>query len=492
MNYKFLRELLLYRYRYAAGIMVFLLVLVGLIVVRPDLAPSGLSEADMTSAYQSATYMVTRPLSQSTIDLPFMLAQKLSMHFLGITEFAIKLPAALFGIATGIAFIMMVRRWFRLNIALITSVIFVTSAAFLALSRSGHGAIMTTFWLSLFLLAITNIVHPEGKTKAWFIIAFIMLPFSLYTPLMVYPLIAIAIAGFLHPHVRFTLKHITHWQYAVGSAFFLIAVTPLILTITTHPSHGLELLGIPSHIPSVGELVTNAKVVAKSFLNLGNAVIGDVPQPLFGAASFIIIVLGFLQTTRDWYSARSYMLLIWSILFIPLALLNPDKLLICLIPAYLYMAIGIETLIREWYTLFPRNPYARLAGFMPLLILIGGIMMSNAAQYFYGHFYGVPTTHYSQQLSATRAVLDRKENKDAIMTTIVTPQQSSFYDLLRRDYPRMNVATTQTGKITRPTIVHDGVNVDSSLLGLPSRIVTSYKTTSDQVILRQYVPSPTP
>ena len=54
-------------------------------------------------------------------------------------------------------------------------------------------------------------------------------------------------------------------------------------------------------------------------------------------------------------------------MFILLALFNPDKLLICLVPAYLYMAIGIETLIGEWYRLFPRNPYARLIGFFRCL-----------------------------------------------------------------------------------------------------------------------------
>ena len=304
---------------------------------------------------------------------------------------------------------------------------------------------------------------------------------------MIYPIVAIAIAGMLHPHVRFTLRRIKHWQYSVGIAFFLIVLSPLILSISMHPAGGFELLGIPDHRPSAAELVTNAKLVVKSFLNLGNAIVGIIPQPIFGAASFIIIVLGFLQTLKDWYSARSYMLLIWSAMFIPLAILNPDKLLICIVPAYLFLAIGVETLIREWYRLFPFNPYARLAGVFPLVALLGGIMTSNTAQYFYGHFYGTPTVRYHQQLSETRRILDRPQYKNAIMTVVTKPKEQAFYDLLRRDYPRTNVATSQASAVTRPTIVHDGAVV-SPTVGTPREIVTSYKTKSEQVIVRLYAP----
>lgn len=486
MRISVLREVLLYRYRYIAGLLVFGVILAILPTIRFDLAPTGLSNVDMDSALRSATYKLTQPFAQSVVDLPYLLVQKLSMHVFGVTEFAIKLPSMIFGIASGAAFIMMVRRWFRLNIALVTSLIFVTSSAFLVLARSGNGAIMTTFWLSLFLLAATNIVHPEGKTRLWFIAAFCMVPFSLYTPLMIYPLIAIFIAGLLHPHVRFTLRHISSLQYTLGAIFLVLVLAPLGYMVITSPSHALELLGIPSHLLSWPELFTNLKTVVKSFLNIGNAVVGATPQPIFGAASFLIILLGLLQTIRDWYSARSYMLLIWATMFIPLAIFNPDKLLICLVPSYLFLAIGVETLIREWYSLFPFNPYARLAGVLPLTILIGGIMLSNSAQYFYGFFYGTPTTLYNEQLTATRRVLDTHNYRNESATVVARTSEVKFYDLLRRDYPKLEIAQSQAGKVTRPTIIHDGATAGS--VGTPAKIVTSYKVAQDSVIVRLYTP----
>lgn len=488
MRISFIRELLLYRYRYIAGIAIFLIVTLSLVLIRIDLAPTGLSHADMNSAVDSATFAWNQPLAQSLIDLPYKLLQKATMSIFGITDFGIVLPSIIMAIATAVAFIAMVNRWFRLNVALITSLIFVTSAAFLTMARTGHASIMTSFWLSLLLLAATNIIHPDGKTKLWFMAAVVVVPLSLYTPLMIYPFIAIFIAGFFHPHVRFTLNRSNKNQLIVGSVVALLLLVPLISSIATEPNRMFELLGIPIHMPSLSELVFNAKTVFKTFFNLGNTAIGEIPQPLFGAASLIIIILGFLKTVQDWYSARSYMLLIWAAFFIPIAILNPSQILIALVPGYLFMAIGIETLIREWYKLFPNNPYARIAGLIPLVILLGGIMLSNTAQYFYGYLYGTPATHYSEQLTATREVLDRQKNQNAVTTTIVKPEEVKFYDLLRRDYPRMNVAEAQNGPIVRPTIIHNGAHVAIGALGIPSQIITSYKSKTDQVIVRYYEP----
>ncbi|MFZ2494311.1 MAG: hypothetical protein WAW60_00870, partial [Candidatus Saccharimonadales bacterium] len=67
MRISFIRELLLYRYRYIAGIAIFLIVTLSLVLIRIDLAPTGLSHADMNSAVDSATFAWNQPLAQSLI-----------------------------------------------------------------------------------------------------------------------------------------------------------------------------------------------------------------------------------------------------------------------------------------------------------------------------------------------------------------------------------------------------------------------------------------
>lgn len=485
MKPSILKQLLLYRYRYQTSAILFILLLVGLLLLRIDLAPAGLSQAEMNSAVASATFRFEFPFTQSLIDLPYKLLQKASLSFLGLNEWGIVAPSLLLGLATGVAFLMMVRRWFRMNVALITSFIFVTSAAFLVLARTGTPMIMTTFWLSIILLAVTNILHPEGKSKLWVMVLLLALPLSLYTPLMIYPLLAIAIAGILHPHVRFVAKRTSMWKYVLGVIAMIVLLAPLGMWLIRDPDSIRALVGIPQALPGWADLWFNLKVVLKSLLNVGSAVVGTVPQPIFGAASLIIIMLGFFKTVVDRHSARSYMLLIWSALFIPVIVLNPGLILISLVPAYLFMAIGVETLIREWYKLFPLNPYARLAGLVPLIILLGGIMVSNSAQYFYGYFYGTPNVVYKRQLEATNTIIGDTPTDKPIHVVVVTDEQP-FFDLLRRDHKNVTIHTSVQSKLGGLVIVHDGASFAPDALGPPTRIVTSYTAQYNQVILRYF------
>ncbi len=478
-----LREVLLYRYRYQTGILVFLIVLIGLLLVRLDTAPTGISQDEMNSVVASATFRPVFPVVDSLIDLPYRLLQKASLSFFGVSELSIIAPSLLLGAVTGAAFIMMVRRWFRMNVALITSLIFVSSAAFLTVARTGTPMIMTTFWLSIILLAVTNILHPEGRSKLWLLVLLVALPLSLYTPLMLYPLLAIAIAGILHPHVRFMVRKMAVWKYITAALVVIALLMPLGAWLYADPNGARELVGIPATIPNLDGIIFNTKVIVKSFLSVGTAIVGTIPQPIFGATSLIIIMLGFFKTVVDRHSARSYMLLIWTAFFIPIVLLNPDKILICLVPAYLFMAVGVETLIREWYKLFPLNPYARLAGFIPLVILLGGIMLSNSAQYFYGHFYGTPNVAYKRQLHVTREVIDSTKS-DVKVHVVPTSQEFAFYDLLRRDYSNVTVHNSLTEKPKGVTVVHTGASYAPDVLGYPNRIETSYTTLPDAVIAR--------
>lgn len=485
MKPSIIKQLMLYRYRYQVGVFLFMLLLVGILMLRLDLAPSGISHDEMQTAVQSATFHLTYPFEQSLVDLPYKLLQKASLSVIGLNEWGILAPSLFLGFATGVAFLMMVRRWFRMNVALITSFIFVTSAAFLTLARTGTPMIMTTFWLSIILLAVTNILHPQGKSKLWAIVLLFALPLSLYTPLMIYPLLATSIAGILHPHVRFVARHTAKWKYFASVILIAALLSPLGVWIFQQPTTILDLAGLPTVLPSSADIIFNLKVVVKSFLNIGGAVVGTIPQPIFGAASLIIITLGFFKTLVDRHSARSYMLLIWSALIIPVIILNSNRLLICLIPAYLFMAIGVETLIREWYKLFPLNPYARIAGLIPLTILLGGIMVSNSAQYFYGYFYGTPTVVYKQQLHATNDVIKSTPKETPVRIVVVT-DELGFYDLLRRDHKNVDIQVSAQAKTPGVTIVHDGASYAPEALGTPKKIVTNYLSKTSGVILRLY------
>src|SRR5690606_29255461 len=107
--------------------------------------------------------------------------------------------------------------------------------------------------------------------------------------------------------------------------------------------------------------------------------------------------------------------------------------------------IGIETLIREWYGLFPHNPYARITALVPLAILIGGIAFSGIIRYENSFRYNLDVARYfSHDLSLVREHLSQSGES----TTLVVPKsQKEFYSFLNREYPELTV----TPQLTTPT-----------------------------------------
>ncbi len=49
-------------------------------------------------------------------------------------------------------------------------------------------------------------------------------------------------------------------------------------------------------------------------------------------------------------------------MFDPVILINPIFTSVTFVPIVLLLAAGLTSLIGYWYRLFPRNPYARVAG----------------------------------------------------------------------------------------------------------------------------------
>jgi len=87
------------------------------------------------------------------------------------------------------------------------------------------------------------------------------------------------------------------------------------------------------------------------------------------------------------YTTKSYIISFWLIALVPFVIFNPDFITITFVPVMLLSALGVDYLIRSWYRLFPRNPYARVFGLLPLGVLVLGIVVSNVDRYVYGYHY---------------------------------------------------------------------------------------------------------
>ena len=142
-------KLFLYRHRYGIGYTLLFLSFLALIFLIPLVSPGGLSETEMSSAVASNNLSVETAMRGDIVDLPYHILQKVSIDFLGLNTYAIKLPSIIISVFLGLLFVLLLNRWFKNNVSLLASSFVVLSTPFLFLAGSGTPLIMLVFWPTL-------------------------------------------------------------------------------------------------------------------------------------------------------------------------------------------------------------------------------------------------------------------------------------------------------------------------------------------------------
>lgn len=472
---KYVTDYLLYRWRYVIGYSLIGLIIVGLLVIAGLFVPSGLSEAEMQSVV--ASHVITFSLESFDpnviVNLPYHLLQKGSITLFGLSELSIKLPSLVLGLVSAFGMLVLLRMWFRRNAAVITTILVITTGQFLFIAQSGTPSIMYIF-ISIWLLVAAMIISRRKKwAGAWKMVLFGIVALSLYTPLSLYILAALASAIVLHPHLRYLVRRLSKVKLLLAGVGALILLVPLGYGLWRDPSIGLTLLGIPHEWPNLWE---NIVQLARLYLDFITPSSGTIMTPLYGLGSMILIILGILNLATTKYTARSYIITAWIILLLPVLLINPEIIGVTFLPIVLLMAMGVSTLLGNWYQLFPRNPYARLAGLLPLTVLIGGMVFSGIDRYMYGYTYDPLTAnHFSQDLRLVSQQLD----PDRPTTLMVSESEAAFYKVVANRHDNVTLTTTLPKNYSR--VVVSRAAFQPATKAIPSTIVTdSTSTDSDR------------
>lgn len=436
---KQLTDYLLYRWRYALGYSLIGFIILVLIVVAGLFIPGGLSGDEIQSVVASSAISLS-PSSihpETIINFPYHLLQHASISLFGVSNFSIKLPSILLGLLSVGGIFILLRSWFRENIAILTGIIIITTGPFLYVAQSGTPSIVYIFWSVWLLVSAMMTSRRAHFTGIWKVILFAIAALSIYTPLSIYILIALISAVVLHPHLRFLVRKLSKVKLAIGIVVALALISPLVYAIIKQPSVGLTLLGVPSSQP---DIKANVLQLLRQYFDFISPSSSIVITPIYGLGSVILIALGFVQLATTKYTARSYIISAWIILLVPALLVNPGYISITFIPVLLLMAMGVSLLLGSWYSLFPRNPYARFAGLLPLTVLIGGLVLSGVGRYMYGYTYDPKTANYfSHDL-----VLLNKEIKTIKGPALLVTSQSEkpFYSVVAQHHEGLSVIDT--------------------------------------------------
>ena len=147
------KEPFLLRQRLTVGYIALAIVFFLLLSFLPNIAPGGLSNAEMDSAVFAHKVNWDFISAGNVIDFPYYGVQKLCLHLFGLSLYSIKLPSIIFGTLAAFFMVLLLNRWFKSDVAIIGSVLTTLSTAFLSLATFGTPVVMYVFWLSVILWA---------------------------------------------------------------------------------------------------------------------------------------------------------------------------------------------------------------------------------------------------------------------------------------------------------------------------------------------------
>ena len=431
MNKLDVSDFFIYRYRYILGYGLIGLLLVGLLFFAALYVPNGLAQSEINSVVTSDS-LSFRPLTQAVIiNLPYHLLQKASLALFGVSNLTVKLPSIILGLSSAVCLLFLLRHWFKPGIAVIVSTVAIITGQFLLVAQSGSPGILYLFWPIVLLLLATLVAKKYQPNTLWKVLFFIAAALSLYTPLSLYILIAFIAAVLSHPHLRYLARQLSKLKLLIALTASVLLVLPLGWRIVQEPRLGLTLLGIPGQWSG---LKANIIQLAQEFFGFTLSSSTNLMIPVFGLASMVLIALGVYKVIRSRNTVQSYLIAAWSLCLLPILIINPTYTGIAFVPLVLLLAIGFETLLHNWYQLFPYNPYARVAGLIPLIVLLGVLAVSGVDRYVYGYYYN-PTVvkGFSKDL-----VLLPKDTKYIVVSQAELP----FYSVVAKHHSKMTVLTT--------------------------------------------------
>lgn len=294
---------------------------------------------------------------------------------------AMRLPGVIVALTVVIAMYSLLKLWYTRRIAVLGSLLVVTSSWFLHVSRLATPGINYTL---PFVFAIGGVWLMKKRPS---LIGGVLLAFVATTLIYVPGMIWLLIVGVLWQ--RHTIKHYLKrmplpWKTALSLAS-LLCLLPLIWAFTRHPNLILTWLGLPETMPSLPGYVRNfVDIPVRLFIrNEADPIYGLGRLPLLDAFTGAMTLLGLFASYFHLRLDRTKLVLgaavIGSVL---VAFGGPVSISILLPSVYILAAGGIALMMQQWLTVFPRNPFARWLGIVLVTTAVCMASFYQGSRYF--------------------------------------------------------------------------------------------------------------
>lgn len=326
----------LYRKRYVLGYSLLVALILSILLIAFMFVPGELRQGEVDSSIKSASMSLKSLSPDMVVDLPYHVLQRFSINLFGSTTVAIKLPSLVLALLTAIGFFFLVKLWFRSNVAIFATMLATTGTQFIFLSQDGTSAIMYSFLAVWLLLSSTMVTRKKLFATFWKVLACVLTATLLYVPLGIYLVVAVLTTMLFHPHIRYIIRRLPAFKVVLATVLGLIVISPMMYAAFVDTDVAKQLLGIPTTPFSIKDNLISLTQMILGFAAEPNSYL---LRPFFSLGAFMLIAVGGYKILTQKYTARSYIILVWGVLLLPLVLLNPEHITAYLIIASMYMTL---------------------------------------------------------------------------------------------------------------------------------------------------------
>lgn len=392
MKTRTLKQILLYNYRYWFAYAIGTLIMFYFLLWKLNLLGPGLAPEEIQTA--ASNLHLARFLELPLYPVHSFL-QWLSMHLLGATEISIRLASVAVSIGVITAVFFTIKNWSNQAVALVSVPFLVSADWFLFVARLGTSTIEFSLWLAVAIFALLKVFKSSFY---WLPVLTLSLVMFFFVPFGPYVIITLITGILIFKPIRQKIMEAPKSQLITVSVIFALSLVAFILLSIFNHTFAQSVFGLNALPGSIGQYFKNILDNSLSILLIWPnssplANLNGIFMIRFFELAFVL--LGIYALWR----ARSVRLpLFVLIMLVVLSLLsglgsNVEAKGLILVPIMILIANGLNFFIKLWRRTFPKNPYARMVAYIPLGMLLIGVIGFHYIGYF--NVWGTQTSTFS-------------------------------------------------------------------------------------------------
>ncbi len=327
--------------------------------------PSQSAVAEHMTAAQSQSI---RLIFDNPLNAPYKFASYLLLT-LSPSVRMVRAVSFIFFVAASVSVFYALKHWHTLRASLLASLAFTTNAVMLGTARLGT-PLITAVSFYVFASFLLWQLHTRSN-KAVPIVVFVALSALLYTPGVFWFLLILSIVYW--KNIKKLFMNVKRQALLVGMLCALIIMFPLLFSFVRDARQLADWLLLPTSV--------DWNTIPRSILRVPSAFIYRMPVeslinvsrlPVFDLASGFLFLIGLHAYRKNLRLDRVRVMIGSALAGIIIGAFGQVLVaIVMLIPfAFSVIAAGIEYLLDQWNSVFPRNPYAKSFGFIMVTTVI--------------------------------------------------------------------------------------------------------------------------